>query len=162
MRHTINAETTVTTAADVPFAADQQRTDDMNAKSAADDVSLNPKYTFEAFIVGKANELAHAASLAAAANPGESYNPLFIYGSAGLGKTHLLQAIGHHVVKSRPSASVLYVTCERFTNEFIQAVRGGRVNDFKDNYRNVDVLLMDDIQFISGKQGTQELSLIHI
>ena len=121
-----------------------------------DELSLNPKYIFDSFVVGKANELAHAASMAAATNPGESYNPLFIHGSAGLGKTHLLQAIGQHVSNTRPNAVIRYVTCERFTNEFIQAVRGGQINDFKDRYRNVDVLLVDDIQFISGKQGTQE------
>lgn len=121
-----------------------------------DDIGLNPRYKFEGFIVGKTNELAHAAAMAAATNPGESYNPLFIHGSAGLGKTHLLQAIGHHVVATRPKAVVRYITCERFTNEFIQAVRGGRVNEFKDKYRTIDVLLVDDVQFISGKQGTQE------
>ncbi|MFA5130563.1 MAG: chromosomal replication initiator protein DnaA [Patescibacteria group bacterium] len=121
-----------------------------------DDTALNPRYKFDGFIVGKGNELAHAASIAAATNPGEAYNPLFIYGSAGLGKTHLLQAIGHHVAETRPKAVIRYITCERFTNEFIQAIRGGRINEFKDRYRNVDVLLVDDIQFISGKQGTQE------
>jgi chromosomal replication initiator protein len=120
------------------------------------DVGLNPRYKFDNFIVGKGNELAHAAAMASAANPGEAYNPLFIYGGVGLGKTHLLQAIGHHVLASRPDAVVRYVTCERFTNEFIQSVRGGRAKEFKDTYRNVDVLLVDDIQFISGKQGTQE------
>ncbi|MBD3252079.1 chromosomal replication initiator protein DnaA [Candidatus Uhrbacteria bacterium] len=128
----------------------------VNESNQNDDVGLNPKYQFDSFIVGKGNELAHAASLAASTNPGAAYNPLFIYGSAGLGKTHLLQAIGHHVVKTKTEAVVRYVTCERFTNEFIQAVRGGRINEFKDRYRNVDVLLVDDIQFISGKQGTQE------
>ncbi|HWQ99972.1 MAG TPA: chromosomal replication initiator protein DnaA [Candidatus Methylomirabilis sp.] len=120
------------------------------------DIGLNPRYTFESFIVGKGNELAHAAAMAAAANPGESYNPLFIYGGVGLGKTHLLQAIGHHVLSSRPGATVRYLTCERFTNEYIQSVRGGRAKEFKDAYRTVDVLLVDDVQFISGKQGTQE------
>jgi chromosomal replication initiator protein len=120
------------------------------------DVGLNPRYKFDNFIVGKGNELAHAAAMASAANPGEAYNPLFIYGGVGLGKTHLLQAIGHHVISSRPDAVVRYVTSERFTNEYIQSVRGGRAKEFKDAYRNVDVLLVDDIQFISGKQGTQE------
>src|SRR3989344_1355743 len=120
------------------------------------DLGLNPRYKFENFIVGKGNELAHAAAMAAAANPGESYNPLFIYGGVGLGKTHLLQAIGHHVLTTRPNATVRYLTCERFTNEYIQSVRGGRGKEFKDAYRTVDVLLVDDVQFISGKQGTQE------
>ncbi|MFZ2804738.1 MAG: chromosomal replication initiator protein DnaA [Patescibacteria group bacterium] len=120
------------------------------------DIGLNPRYIFPSFVVGKANELAHAAAMAVAAKPGEAYNPLYIYGGSGLGKTHLLQAIGHHVLESNPNAKVLYVTSERFTNEFIQAVRGGRGKEFKDMYRNVDVLLIDDIQFIAGKESTQE------
>lgn len=120
------------------------------------EIGLNPRYTFKTFVVGKGNELANAAAQAAAAKPGESYNPLFIYGGVGLGKTHLIQAIGHEVLTHRPNARVLYVTCERFTNEFIHAVRGGRAKEFKDTYRNVDVLLIDDIQFITGKEGTQE------
>jgi chromosomal replication initiator protein len=127
-----------------------------SSPSETADVGLNPRYVFNAFIVGKANELAHAAAQAVAAKPGEAYNPLYIYGGSGLGKTHHLQAIGHHVLASRPSAKVLYVSCERFTNEFIQAVRGGRGKEFKDLYRNVDVLLIDDIQFMTGKEGTQE------
>lgn len=120
------------------------------------DVGLNPRYRFDAFVVGKANELAHAAAMAAAAKPGESYNPLFIYGESGLGKTHLLQAIGHHIQQTKPGSRILYVTCERFTNDFINAVRGGRGKEFKETYRNVDVLLMDDIQFLTGREGTQE------
>ena len=117
---------------------------------------LNPRYTFDSFVVGKANELAHAAAMAVATKPGVSYNPLFIYGGSGLGKTHLLHAIGRHIMQQNPKIRVLYVTSERFTNEFVQAVRGGQGKDFKDTYRNVDVLLVDDIQFISGKEGTQE------
>jgi len=128
-----------------------------DAGRAASDDCLNPRYTFDAFIVGKGNELAHAAALATAATPGEAYNPFFVYGGAGLGKTHLLQAIGHHITKTRPNAIVRYVTSERFTNEFIQAVRIGKANDFKNRYRdNVDVLIIDDIQFLAGKQTTQE------
>lgn len=119
-------------------------------------IGLNPRYTFESFVVGKTNELAHASAMAVAANPGTTYNPLFIFGGAGLGKTHLLQAIGHHVMKGRPEVKVLYVTCERFTNDYIQSVRGGRAKEFKDTYRNLDVLLLDDIQFIAGKDSTQE------
>lgn len=120
------------------------------------DIGLNPRYRFENFIVGKSNELAHAAAQAAAAKLGEVYNPLFVYGGVGMGKTHLVQAIGHHVLENNPSAKVRYVTCERFTNEFIQSVRGGRINEFKDNYRTVDVLIIDDIQFLTGKESTQE------
>lgn len=126
------------------------------SESSQSDVGLNPRYTFSTFIVGKSNELAHAASQAVAAKTGDVYNPLFIHGGAGMGKTHLLQAIGHHVVSRAPNAKIRYVTCERFTNEFIQSVRGGKINDFKDKYRLVDVLLIDDIQFLTGKEGTQE------
>ncbi len=107
-------------------------------------------------MVGKGNELANAAAQAVAAKPGEVYNPLFIYGGAGLGKTHILQAIGHDILSKSPQTKVLYVTCERFTNEFIHAVRTGKAKDFKDTYRNVDLLIIDDIQFITGKEGTQE------
>ena len=115
---------------------------------------LNSKYLFNSFIVGKGNELAHAACQAVAANPGNAYNPLFIYGGVGLGKTHLLQAIGHEVSKN--SAKILYVTCEKFTNDYIQSVKNGKAKDFKERYRNVDLLLIDDIQFMAGKEGTQE------
>jgi chromosomal replication initiator protein len=121
-----------------------------------EDVSLNPKYIFTSFVVGKQNELAHAAAQAVSSQPGDVYNPLFIYGGVGLGKTHLLQAIGHQRVKQNPSTRVLYVTCEKFTNDFIHAVRTGRAKEFKDLYRNVDILLVDDIQFIAKKESTQE------
>ena len=124
--------------------------------TAATEVGLNPRYRFDAFVVGKTSELAHAAALAASTNPGETYNPVFIYGESGLGKTHLLQAVGHQILETKPGLKVLYVTCERFTNDFINAVRGGRGKEFKDAYRNVDVLLMDDIQFLTGREGTQE------
>lgn len=117
---------------------------------------LNNRYTFNKFIVGKGNELAYAACEAVAKSPGKSYNPLFIYGGVGLGKTHLLQAIGHHLVTQKSGAKVMYVTSEKFTNEYIQAVKNGRGKEFKDLYRTVDLLLIDDIQFIAGKEGTQE------
>ena len=117
---------------------------------------LNPKYTFPSFIVGKGNELAHAAARAVAARPGEAYNPLFIYGGVGLGKTHLLQAVGHEILNHQPDAKILYLTCESFINDFINSVRSGNAKTFKDKHRNVDVLLIDDIQFITGKEGTQE------
>ncbi len=125
-------------------------------KDGSNDSKLNPKYVFETFVVGKGNELAHAAAVAVAENLGTKYNPLFIYGGVGLGKTHLLQAIGNAALKRNQSAKVLYVTCEKFTNEFIHAVKSGRGKEFKDTYRNVDLLLIDDIQFLTGKDGTQE------
>ncbi len=118
--------------------------------------SLNGKYTFGTFIVGKQNELAHAAAQAVCGQPGGVYNPLFLYGGVGLGKTHLLQAVGNEIIRKVPSTKILYVTCERFTNDFINAVRSGRMSEFKNRYRTVDVLLVDDIQFITGKEGTQE------
>lgn len=117
---------------------------------------LNTKYTFGTFIVGKGNELAHAAAQAAANRPGEAYNPLFIYGGVGLGKTHLLQAIGHKMLENNPNTKILYVSSEKFTNEFVTSVKEGRAKEFKDRYRNVDLLLIDDIQFIGGKEQTQE------
>ncbi|KKS92962.1 MAG: Chromosomal replication initiator protein DnaA [Parcubacteria group bacterium GW2011_GWE2_43_12] len=117
---------------------------------------LNPRYTFSTFIVGKSNELARAAALAVADNPGQVYNPLFLYGGVGLGKTHLMQAIGHEIIKKFPGKKVIYVPCEKFTTEFIQAIGSGKMEKFKATYRSVDVLLVDDIQFLSGKEGTQE------
>ncbi len=117
---------------------------------------LNPRYTFATFIVGKHNELARAAAMAVAQAPGTTYNPLFIYGGVGLGKTHLMQAVGHEILQTNPGKRVLYVPCEKFTTEFIQAITGGKTERFKSTYRTVDVLLIDDIQFLSGKEGTQE------
>ncbi len=119
---------------------------------------LNPRYIFENFVVGKKNELAQAACTAAAREPGSVYNPLFIYGGVGLGKTHLMQAIGNRVIADLKDKKVLYVTCEQFTNEFIKAVQKGtgKPEQFKQKYRNIDVLLIDDIQFIAGKESTQE------
>lgn len=117
---------------------------------------LNPKYTFEKFIVGKNNELAHAAAKAIGDKPGETYNPLFIYGGVGLGKTHLLQAIGHILLIKDPKTKILYTTCEKFTNDFVQAIRTGKTKSFQDKYRDVDLLIMDDIQFMEGKEQTQE------
>ncbi|HEX9503531.1 MAG TPA: chromosomal replication initiator protein DnaA [Patescibacteria group bacterium] len=118
--------------------------------------TLNPKYTFTTFIVGSNNQLAHAASLAVSKKPGQVYNPLFIYGGVGLGKTHLMQGVGAEVLKRDPNAKVLYVTSERFTNEFVAAITHGKADQFKSLYRNVDVLLVDDIQFLAGREGTQE------
>ncbi|MBX4205019.1 MAG: chromosomal replication initiator protein DnaA [Candidatus Doudnabacteria bacterium] len=121
-----------------------------------DNQTLNPKYTFNTFIVGSNNQLAHAASLAVSKKPGSVYNPLFIYGGVGLGKTHLMQAVGAEVLKKDPNAKILYVTSEKFTNEFVQALQNGRTENFKNTYRTVDVLLVDDIQFLAGREGTQE------
>ncbi len=117
---------------------------------------LNPRYTFQNFIVGKYCELAHAACQAVCDAPGEAYNPLFLYGGVGLGKTHLLQAVGHEILARCPEKRVLFVTCEKFSNDYIQAVRSGRAKELKDTYRNVDVLIIDDVQFLSSKEGTQE------
>lgn len=117
---------------------------------------LNPKYTFQSFIVGPGNELAQAAAIAAAQKPGELYNPLFIYGGVGLGKTHLVQAVGNYILAKDSTKKILYINSEKFTNDFIYAIKNGRTEEFKQNYRNIDVLLIDDIQFITGKEQTQE------
>lgn len=119
-------------------------------------IFLNPKYTFSTFVVGPSNQFAHAAALRVAENPGEAYNPLFIYGGVGLGKTHILNAIGNAFIDKRPNMVVCYVSSEQFTNEVISCLRHGKMAEFKEKYRNVDALLMDDIQFISGKTTTQE------
>jgi chromosomal replication initiator protein len=116
---------------------------------------LNPRYTFDSFIVGSSNQFAHAASRAVAEAPSRSYNPLFIYGGVGLGKTHLMHAIGHYVLHHDRGVKLTYISSERFMNEMINAVRYDRVLDFRERYRSVDVLLVDDIQFLAGKEGTQ-------
>ncbi len=118
--------------------------------------NLNPKYTFESFVIGTANRFAHAASLAVAEAPSKAYNPLFIYGGVGLGKTHLLHAIGHFVNRQSEKKQVLYITSEKFTNEFINSIRDNKTEAFRNKYRNIDVLLIDDIQFLAGKEQTQE------
>ncbi len=116
---------------------------------------LNPRYTFDTFIVGPSNQFAHAAARAVAESPSRSYNPLFIYGGVGLGKTHLMHAIGHHVLRNGRGLRLTYISSERFMNEMINALRYERILDFRERYRSVDVLLVDDIQFVSGKEGTQ-------
>lgn len=117
---------------------------------------FNPKYTFDNFVVGNSNKYAHAAALAVAESPSEAYNPLFIYGGSGLGKTHLMHAIGIYLLENNPQINVLYVSSEMFTNEFIKAINSKTMNDFKKKYRQADVLMIDDIQFLGGKNETQE------
>ena len=118
--------------------------------------SLNPKYTFDSFVIGNSNRFAHAASLAVAESPAKAYNPLFIYGGVGLGKTHLMHAIGHFILKNNPNSKVEYVSSEKFTNELINSIKDDKNAEFRNKYRNVDVLMIDDIQFIAGKERTQE------
>jgi len=120
------------------------------------DYQLNPRYTFDRFVVGSCNQFAHAASFAVAEAPSKAYNPLFIYGGVGLGKTHLMQAVGHEVKQRNLSLRVIYLSAEKFTNEVINALRFERMVGFRDKYRTVDVLLIDDIQFLAGKERTQE------
>lgn len=118
--------------------------------------NLFAKYTFQTFVVGSSNYFAHAAAMAVAQRPAEAYNPLFLYGGVGLGKTHLMHAVGHHVRENNPRANVMYVTSETFTNEMIQSIASSRNREFRSRYRNVDVLMVDDIQFIAKKEGVQE------
>ncbi|MCP2598809.1 chromosomal replication initiator protein DnaA, partial [Candidatus Aminicenantes bacterium AC-335-L06] len=118
--------------------------------------NLNPNYTFENFVVGSCNQFAHAASLAVAENPAKAYNPFYIYGGVGLGKTHLMNAIGHYILKKSPSVKLLYITTEKFMNELINYLQHGKILEFRKKYRSVDILLIDDIQFLSGRERTKE------
>ena len=134
-------------AAPAPKVAEEQKT------------NLNPRYTFDTFVIGSNNRFAHAASVAVAESPGKEYNPLFLYGGVGLGKTHLMHSVAHYILQQDPTKKVLYVTSEVFTNELIDSIRNGNNNSmtaFREKYRNIDVLLIDDVQFIIGKESTQE------
>ena len=141
-----------------------QKTEDigLDTKQIKGAAKLNPKYTFATFIVGKNSELAHAAALAVVKNPGNTYNPLFIYGGVGLGKTHLMHAVGNKILENNPEAKILYIPCENFTNDYMNAVRAASgshkaLQEFNDKYRSLDVFLIDDIQFLSGKERTEEV-----
>jgi chromosomal replication initiator protein len=132
------------------------RRHDRPRQEAPKTTNLIGKYTFESFVIGASNQFAHAASVAVASQPGEHYNPLFIYGGVGLGKTHLVNAIGHTVLSKRPHAKVVYLTSEAFMNELIASLRRDKMSEFKAHFRNIDVLVIDDVQFIAGKERTQE------
>src|SRR3954463_6126515 len=144
-------------AAVIPLSADETAALATGGQASAPPgpAGLNPRYTFDTFIVGSSNQFAHAACRAVAEAPSRSYNPLFIYGGVGLGKTHLMHAVGHYVLQHDPNLTLTYISSERFMNEMINAVRYDRLIDFRERYRTVDVLLVDDVQFLAGKEGTQ-------
>lgn len=146
-------------AKETPYT-NQQKKNTSIVKDAEDQkTNLNPKYTFDTFVIGSNNRFAHAAAVAVAESPGKEYNPLFLYGGVGLGKTHLMHSVAHYILQKDPSKKVLYVTSEVFTNELIDSIRNGNntsMTKFREKYRNIDVLLIDDVQFIIGKESTQE------
>ena len=134
----------------------QQEQEQARRQAAPRNNLFNPKHTFETFVVGSSNQFAHAAALAVAEQPGQAYNPLFLYSGVGLGKTHLMHAVGHYIQDHYPSLRILYMPSETFTNELISAIKNNRNNEFRERFRNVDVLMLDDIQFIAGRESTQE------
>lgn len=160
IKHVLNQDVDVKCVVGEPESDDSKSEEEMQKdaiKPAAEAFgSLNSKYTFDSFVIGNSNRFAHAASVAVAESPANAYNPLFLYGGVGLGKTHLMHAIGHHIQANNPKAKVVYVSSEKFTNELINSIRYDKNLDFRNKYRNVDVLLVDDIQFIAGKESTQE------
>ena len=144
---------------DVKFVMEKDAKEVQESSSAYENAHLNPKYKFDAFVVGGSNSFAHSASLAAAESPGDTYNPLYLYGGPGLGKTNLMHSIGHFILEQNPQKKVLYVTSEEFTNEVIESIRSGNaasMTKLREKYRTVDVLMVDDVQFIIGKESTQE------
>lgn len=143
-----------TTAA--PFSRIASPTRGFHRGSRKEKIYLNPRNTFENFVVGPSNQLAHAAAIAVASEPGKAYNPLFLYGDTGLGKTHLMHSVAHAIQANDPDAFVVYVSCEKFTNKFLKAIRENSLDEFRRFFRKVDVLLIDDIQFLEGKERTQE------
>lgn len=149
----------VSNSKEISTKADQNHSSPVSVKNYDEELVLtylNPKYTFGTFVVGESNRFAHSTALAAAKSLAKFYNPLFIYGGVGQGKTHLMQAIGHFVMKSDPRAKVVYLSSDEFTNELINAIRDDRTKKFRDKYRNINLLLIDDIQFLAGKERTQE------
>ncbi|QQD84497.1 chromosomal replication initiator protein DnaA [Jeotgalicoccus sp. ATCC 8456] len=139
-----------------PMVSEEKNTQQESIKTTPIHHVLNEQHTFDTFVIGNGNRFSHAASLAVAEAPAKAYNPLFIYGGVGLGKTHLMHAIGNFVLENRPNAKVVYLSSEKFTNEFINSIRDNKTEEFRNKYRNVDVLLIDDIQFLAGKESTQE------
>lgn len=135
---------------------DQKTSNIPESERESNHQTLNPKYTFETFVVGNNNRFAHAAALSVGNEPGKNYNPLFVYGGVGLGKTHLMQSIGNRIIEENPKANVLYVTSEKFTNQLINSLKDGSTENFRNKYRNIDILMIDDIQFIAGKDRIQE------